>query len=117
MTKCEKCNQEIPNKTVVFKDLKIEVDFIQQQNNKMLKDIKIPKGWRLLRFNELDAVMNFCVDNKLQVWSYFEQPIKIFKNKYVAGFGADSGWVDLICDRNPTLTIAGLGVVLCKDVK
>ena len=61
--------------------------------------------------------MNFIIDNKLDIWSYFEQPIKSFKNKYIARFRAGSVGADLICDRGPTDTGTGLGVILCRNVK
>jgi len=115
--KCNKCNQEIPNQLVKFESLGIEVDFKQQQNNKKFEDIQIPKEWRLLRFKELDEVMNYIVENDLNIWSYCEQPIKKFKGKSVVRFNAYSDGASLVCNRSPRYSYSSLGVIFCKDLK
>ena len=101
----------------IFENLKIEVDFKQEQNGKKFEDIKIRKGWRLLRLKELDEVLNYIVDNKLIIWSYFEQPIIIYKGKYVARFSADSDWSVLNCIGDPQDSDSALGVIFCRDIK
>ena len=101
----------------IFENLKIEVDFKQEQNGKKFEDIKIRKGWRMLKLRELDKVMNYIVDNKLKVWSYFEQPIETNKGEYVARFCTYSGWASLGCFGYPLGSDSALGVIFCKDIK
>ena len=101
----------------IFENLKIEVDFKQEQNGKKFEDIKIRKGWRLLRLREMDEVMNYIIENKLNIWSYFEQPIKTYKGKYVARFLAFSDGVSLSCGRNPQFSGSALGVIFARDLK
>ena len=117
--KCKLCGSEIAelNKTIKIKELGIEVDFAQQQNNKLFSELIIPKGWRLLKFKELDIVMNYIQQNKLDIWSYFEQPINEFKGKFVARFGADSDGANLNCNRDPDDGVGSLGVIFCRDLK
>lgn len=103
---------------VKFKNLKIEVDFEQKFNGEKLEDIKIPKGWRLLRIEELGEVMNYIQENNLDIWSFFEQPIKNFKNKKkVARFYADSDGANLYCVVDSSDSYSDLGVVFCRDLK
>jgi hypothetical protein len=116
MVKCKCCGAELGN-IVKFDNLGIEVDFNQEQNEKKFKQIKIRKGWRLLKLKELDEVMNYIIENNLDIWSYFEQPIKSYKNKYIARFLADSGGADLCCDWDPGFSLSGLGVIFCRAVK
>ena len=117
--KCKLCGSEIAelNKTIKIKELGIEVDFAQQQNNKLFSELVIPKGWRLLKLKELDVVMNYIQQNKLDIWSYFEQPINEFKGKFVAWFITVSDGADLDCDRNPDDRNDSLGVIFCRDLK
>ena len=115
--KCPHCKKETSSSIVKFKTLKIEVDFEQKFNGKKFKDIKIPKGWRLLKLRELDQVMNYIQENSLDIWSFFEQPIKNFKNKKVARFGAGSGYCDVDCGRGSGGSNSDLGVIFCRDLK
>jgi len=119
--KCKLCGQEIPQepqgKWVKFKNLGIEVNFNQVQNGKKFEEIKIPKGLRLLKFEELREVMNYIVEHKLDIWSYFEQPIEAFKGKYVAWFLADSDGTFLYSNRCPDDSGSSLGVIFCRDIK
>lgn len=117
MNKCKCCGNEIKENIVKFPKLKIEVDFNQKQNNKELKDIVIRKGWRLLKLEELGEVMNYALENKLDIWSYCEQSIKSYKGKYVAGFYMGSGSSYFSCTGDPGDSDPGLGVVFCRDVK
>lgn len=114
---CEKCGLEIKENLVKFKKLGIEVNFAQEQKGVKFKEIKIPKGWRLLRFNELSEVMNYIVENKLNIWSYFEQPINIFKGKWVAWFGAGDGGAGLSCYWDPDSSDPSPEVILCREIK
>ena len=102
---------------VKFKNLKIEVDFEQKFNGKELGEIKIPKGWRLLRIEELGEVMNHIQENDLDIWSFFEQPIQNFKNKKVARFNAGSDYAYLGCDGDSSNSYSSLGVIFCRDLK
>ncbi len=115
--KCPHCKKETSSSIVKFKTLKIEVDFEQKFNGKKFKDVKIPKGWRLLRIEELGEVMNYIQENSLDIWSFFEQPIKNFKNKKVARFVAYSGYCDLGCVRGSGYSYSDLGVIFCRDLK
>ena len=115
--KCPHCKKETSSSIVKFKTLKIEVDFEQKFNGKKFKDVKIPKGWRLLKIEELGEVMNYIQENSLDIWSFFEQPIKNFKNKKVARFGADSGCCYLGCDGGSRNSYSDLGVIFCRDLK
>jgi len=117
--KCKLCGSEIAelNKTIKIKELGIEVDFAQQQNNNLFSELVIPQGWRLLKLKELDIVMNYIQQNKLDIWSYFEQPINEFKGKFVARFEADSGGAYLDCGRDPDNRLSSLGVIFCRDLK
>ncbi len=115
--KCPHCKKETSTKLVKFKGLKIEVDFEQKFNGKKFKDIEIPKGWRLLRIEEVGEVMNYAIENNLDVWSFFEQPIKKYKDKKVARFCAYSGYCYLSCYRNSWYSGSYLGVIFCRGIK
>ena len=114
---CKTCGQEINDNWVRFKNLKIEVNFQQEQDNTLFKDIKIPDGCRLLKYNELPVIIDYIIKTNLTIWSYFEQPIESFKGKYVARFSADSLGVSLGCNRDPWFSDYSLGVIFCRDVK
>ena len=105
------------NKIVKFENLGIEVDFNQEQYGKTFKEIKIREGWRLLRIGELGEIMNYILDNNLDIWSFFEQPFKKFKNKYIARLGANSNRAGLNVDRGPGDSFSSLGVIFCRDIK
>ena len=115
--KCPHCKKETSTKLVKFKGLKIEVDFEQKFNGKKFKNIKIPKGWRLLRIEEVGEIMNYALENNLDVWSFFEQPIKKYKDKKVARFYARSDDCDLDCDRDSGGSDSDLGVIFCRSIK
>ena len=102
---------------IKFKKLGIEVDFEQNQNEKKFDEIIIPKGWRMLRLCELEEVMNYIVEHKLDIGSYFEQPINQFKRKYVARFWAISVGAGLYCYGDPGNSDSSLGVIFCRDIK
>jgi hypothetical protein len=95
----------------------IEYELKQHDNNKMLSEIIIPKGWRLLLPSE--AMMLYernLIDNTF--WFYVQQTNKIEKeNGNVAGFDAGSGWAGLNCYWAPSDSDDSLGVILCKDLK
>lgn len=102
---------------VRFEDLGIEVNFKQEQNGKEFKDIKIPNGCRVLRFEELEPVINYIVENNLVIWSYFEQPIRKYNKKYIARFDASSVRVDFSCYGDPRDSSSSLGVIFCREIK
>ena len=104
-------------KWVKFPNLKIEVKFEQEQNGILFEKIEIPKDCRMLRLKELGEVINYIIVNNLDIWSYFEQPIKRFEEKYTAGFFAFSDWVGLGCIRNPENSDSALGVIFCREMK
>lgn len=114
--KCKHCGSET-GKLVKFPKLGIEVDFEQEQNGKEFSEIIIPEGWRLLRIGEVVEVMEYAVKNKLDIWSWFEQPIKVFRGKYSARFIADSDRALLGCGRNLWVSNSSLGVIFCREIK
>ena len=95
-------------KTIKIKELKIEVETEIHDKNKCLKDIKIPKGWRLLTMNKITWLHNSKYKKKLNLndtWEFFEQPFKFNRNNcYVARFVADSVRAYLDCGRDPSLS-------------
>ena len=115
--KCPHCKKETSTKLVKFKGLKIEVDFEQKFNGKKFKDIVIPKGWRLLKIEEVGEVMNYALDNNLEIYSFFEQPIKKYKDKKVARFYADSDYCYLGCGGGSWFSNSDLGVIFCRSIK
>ena len=82
--------------------------------NKMLSEIKIPKGWRLLKPSE--AMMLWEL-KQFTDWFFVKQVIKKFKGKSVARFYADSDGAGLGCSRDADYRDAGLGVRFCRDLK
>ncbi len=114
--KCKSCGHEIKKmNTIKIKELKIEVEINIHDKNKKLSDIEIPKGWRLLKVNEIIFLKN-NYEKKLNLedtWEFIEQP---FKQDYVARFCASAGRAGLGCDGYPDGTYSSLGVRFCKDI-
>lgn len=108
-------NQEVKRKTIIINDIEYELE--QHDNNKMLKDIIIPKGWRLLLPSE--AMMLYergLIDSSF--WFYVQQTNKEEDKKgNIARFGANSDGAYLYCYGNPSDTIASLGVLFCRPKK
>ena len=116
--KCPHCHKEIDLKNIKIKELKIEVETEIHDKGNMLKDIKIPKGWRLLTINEMVILSNnYSKELNLEdTWEFIEQPFT--KNKeYIARFGADSVGAGFYCGGCPADSGASLGVRFCKDLK
>ncbi len=121
--KCEMCKNQIELKTFKVKELGIEVTKKQEQNGLNFKDIKIPKGFRLIKATEMmrfwdnktfrDTLMK---NNNNDLWFFIENLI-IYKKKSVARFFAYSVSADLFCGRNPGCSDPGLGVVFVKEIK
>lgn len=92
------------------------------EKNKILNDIQIPKGMRLLTIPEITKVFdsknykNILVKaNNREFWSYVWNYSWI-ENR-VAWFVAGSDWADLNYNGGPSDSYPALGVVLCRDLK
>lgn len=104
-------------KTLVIGDVEYETE--SHDFNKILSEIKIPKGWRLWTVEECIKLFNSHEKelNLNNCWFFIEQPFKKFKNKYVARFCADSGRAYLDCDWDPTIRDGRLGVRFAKNLE
>ena len=111
MNKKEKRLLKIP-------ELNIKVETEIHDKGKCLKDIKVPKGMRLLKIDEIIFLYdNYCKELNLKnTWEFIEQPFKNNKS-YVARFYADSDWASFNCNRDPSYSDSYLGVRFCKEVK
>jgi hypothetical protein len=106
-------------KTIKIKELGIEVQTKISQKGKSFHEIKIPKGWRLLRTGEIIFLYNNHRKelNLEYAWEHIAQPFKLNKeNDYCAWFVAGSDWADLDCGRSPSGSVSGLGVRFCRDL-
>ena len=92
----------------------IEYELEQHDNGKKLSEIKIPKGWRLLKPNE--AMKLWDLGLLRNNWIFVENTHKELKKKYVAWFYAFSGGASLDCAGNPQNSFSGLGVIFCRDL-
>ncbi|MEK7179955.1 MAG: hypothetical protein AAB706_00605 [Patescibacteria group bacterium] len=101
---------EPEEKTKIINNVEYELE--QHDNNKKLSDIKIPKGWRLLKPFEAQRLwdLGYLRDN----WIFVENPLK---NEFVARFGAGSGRANLDCGGDPSFASPGFGVIFCRDLK
>jgi hypothetical protein len=97
-------------KTIIIDNVKYEL--VQHDNGKRLSEIKIKKGWRLLKPWEAQRLwdLGYLRDN----WIFVDNPLD---NDSVAGFGADSGRACLNCSVDTANRYASLGVIFCKDLK
>lgn len=112
--------EEIKVPTLIIKELKIEVEKNIHDKDKCLKDIIIPKGWRLLTTSEIIFLFNNYKEelNLADAWEFIKQPFKLNnQNGYVAWFNAYSGRASLNCDWDPAVTDPGLGVRFVRDIK
>lgn len=108
--------------TIKVKELCIEVETEIHDKGKALLNIKIPKGWRLLRSEEIIFLHNNEEYKKKlnmgHTWEFIEQPFNLNKEKgYVARFDASPGCVSLYYDRNPSSMLSSLGIRFCKDLE
>lgn len=87
----------------------------QHDNNKKLSEIKIKKGWRLLKPWEAQRLwdLGYLRDN----WFFVENINKELKEiGRVAGFDANSDRAGIVCYWAPDIHGDSLGVLLCKDL-
>lgn len=106
-------------KTIKIKELNIEVEIKIHDKNKSYSDIKIPKGWRLLRIDEMIFLYNNHKKelNLTDTWEFIEQPFKDYKNKFASRFYAFPGDAYFDCDGEPRYSYLLLGVRFCKDLE
>jgi hypothetical protein len=100
-------------KTKIINNVEYELE--QHDNGKCLKDIKIPKGWRLLFPSE--AMMLYekeLIDSSF--WFFVKQINQKEKRKgNVARFSAGSDGAYLDCGGVPAVADASLGVLFCRE--
>jgi len=99
-------------KTKIIKGIEYEME--THDYNKTLSEIKIPKGWRLLKPSE--ALMIWELE-QLDDWFFVEQVVEKNKDGKVARFNANSVRAILNCNRDPELRDSCLGVRFCRDLK
>ena len=123
MVKCEKCNQEIiEQKTIKIKELNIEIEKEIHNKGEILADIKIPKGWRLLKYSEIAFLYeNEKYRHELSLdsaWEFIEQCNSKEKEKgTVARFYSGSDGAGLYCGGNPGDSDRALGVRFCREIE
>lgn len=99
-------------KTIIIENTEYELE--QHDNNKLLSEIKIPKGWRLLKPWEAQRLwdLGYLRDG----WIYVENTCEEKKKKgNVTRFNANSDWAILNCSRIPSNRISEIGVVFARD--
>lgn len=110
------------NNTVIIKELNIEVESTIHSKGEKIQNIKIPDGWRLLKFNEIIFLHNndeyrkqLNLDN---TWEYIEQPLEFnkLKEQAVAFYSSPYG-ANFYCNRNPNDAIPSLGVRFCRNLR
>jgi len=103
-------------KTIIINNIEYEIE--THNFNKTLKEIKIPKGWRLWTAEECIKLFNSYEKelNLTDCWFFIKQPFNKFGN-YVARFYADSLWAFLDCYWYPSYRDGSLGVRFCRELK
>ena len=123
--KCKHCGHEIENrKTIKIPELKIEVETEYHQKDIMAKEIVIPKGWRLLTFNEFLVCYN-KYKNKFKdldkTDEFILQPIDDLKEKHpycnVWFYSVSNGSVFGFRSRLLSYDDRAFGVRFCRDIK
>jgi hypothetical protein len=107
------------NKTIIINNLEIETELHKEINRMNL--IKIPKGWRLLTFNEFQNIYNnhkdkFDFENLDEIiQNPFPNSKYPYWNMWLSGLGSDS-YVD---GNNWRLNFNNSvrGVRFCREVK
>ena len=112
-------------KTIKIKELNIEVETECSQKDFLIKDIVIPKGWRLLTLNEwlelYNNHQNMFIDLDIRSDEIVKQPIKDNEGKYPY-------WNVWLCNLDLRSDLDGnfrnlycngrvRGVRFCKDLK
>lgn len=100
-------------KTIKVKELNLEVEKEETQQGTAFKDIKIPKGWRLLKGWEAMFLWENYRDKSNMDW-FVCKPIKPFS---VAKFLADSSRAFFYCIRGSGFSDSRLGVRFCRELK
>ncbi len=113
---------ETQNNIIKIKELKIEVEKSIHNKGNDLPSIKIPPGWRLLKFNEIQFLHNNPIYRKLlnldDTWEFIEQPFEFNKEKgHVTAVYASPYGVSMYSDRLPRGSVPTLGVRFCRDIK
>ena len=105
------------NQTITLN--RVEYETKTHDFNKMLSEIKIPKGWRLWTAEECIKVFNSHEKelNLSDCWFFIEHPFDKFKDKYGGRFWADSVGASLYCGRGAVDRHDTLGVRFAKDLK
>jgi len=108
--------------TIIIKELNIEVEKVIHDKGKDLPSIKLPQGWRLLRFNEIQFLHNNTNYRKLlnldNTWEFIEQPFEFNKEKgHVTAFYASPYGVSMYSDRLPRGSVPSMGVRFCRNLK
>lgn len=102
-------------KTIIINN--VEYELKQHDNNKLLSEITIPKGKRLLLPSEAMMLYERGLLNNT-FWFYVEQTNKKEKaNGAFSRFYTYSGRANLFCDWNSTDRYGELGVLFAKDLK
>jgi len=96
-------------KTKIIKGVEYELE--THDFNKILSEIKIPKGWRLLKPSEALMLLEL---EPFDDWFFVEQPLK--NTTTVARFYANSDRAVLNCNWSPASHVTSLGVRFCRDV-
>jgi hypothetical protein len=118
--KCKTCNQEVKEITETLTIGNVIFEKNTHDFDKCLKDIVIPKDWRLWTYQEaIENYNNHKKELNLQgCWFFIEQPFKENKEKgYVARLCANSDEAYLHCNRDPSIHSGSLGVRFAKDIK
>ena len=88
--------------------------------NKILGEIKIPKGWQLWSIEDcvkLHNIPKYKIELNLQdCWFFIKQPFNQYIHS-VAGFNTSSDWAGLSCGWGPTIRDDHLGVRFKRRVR
>ena len=116
--KCPHCSQDIEG---ISKVTTIEIDGWLYETkthdfDKELKDIQIPKGWRLWKALDFEkfSLKDWDTLNLKDTWFFIKYPFAYNPNNYVAWFGANSDRAYLSCYGSPSYADSSLGVRFCR---
>ena len=92
-----------------------EISTKQQYNNKTYAEIlKLVKEENIANYSLLQELRNKGLNFLKEFWVFVSNPDKISKEKFVAGFDADSGRPYFNCYGGPTDTGPSLGVFVIR---